>query len=68
MRMARKPIYGDHGASLAPLCPPQRLRPRAANDNVVPDRAAALTVAIGQMSVIIASLCGIVAIALKIAH
>ena len=68
MRADPKPTQGRYDAGLDRWVRPRDARGRAANDNVAPDRAEALTVAIGQASAAIAGLCGIVAIALMIAH
>lgn len=64
MRPARRPTHVRYAAAESILIAPQSSDLRAVNDNALPDRAALIVVAIGQVSAAIASISGIVATAL----
>ena len=68
MHPAHRPTPDRSTAVESLLIKPQRSHLRAVNDNVVPDRAALIVVAIGQVSAAIASITGIVATALLLVH
>lgn len=68
MRPARRPTPDRYAAAERFFIAPQRARLDSVNDNAVPDRAALIVVAIGQVSAAIASISGIVAVALTLVH
>lgn len=65
---ARKPIPARSAATAHVQVASWAHRCRAANDNMRPDRAAALVVAIGQASAALAGISGLFAVAFMIAR
>jgi hypothetical protein len=66
MRPARKPTPVRSTAVRDFFVAPEKARLRAANDNALPDRAALIVVAIGQISAAIASISGVIAATLML--